>query len=302
MKDDTQGNPEAVDDAVFGSESDDFFTALDNSVNSLVNEGDDNVTSNTKTEATPGNQDSNTVKGNVTDGAQNSNDSSYNNLKKRYSDSSREAQSLRAQLNKLKPFVPVLDAMKKDEGLVSHVKDYFQNGGQVSKSVKEKLNLDEDFTFDPDDMVNNADSDSRKVFTSMVDNIVQQRAGQIIQGQKQEQAQANYKNHLNGQAKSFMERNGLTKDEFTAFVNEAQHKFQNEGMTFDDMWLIVNKVKAAQNVANSTKKDMLNQMINVRNIPASQSNANNAGGKSNHTNDVFDALLNSDGSIEELLG
>ena len=301
MKDDTQGNPEAVDNSVFGSESDDFFTALDNSVNSLVNEGD-NVTPNAETEVTPETQDSNNAEANVTNGAQESNDSSYQNLKKRYSDSSREAQNLRAQLNELKPFVPVLDAMKKDDGLVSHVRDYFQNGGQVSKTVKEKLNLDEDFSFDADEMINDESSDSRKVFNTMVDSIVQQRASQIMQGQQKQQAQANYKQHLDSQAKEFMSRNGLTKDEFSAFVNEAQHKFQNEGMTFDDMWLIVNKGKAAQNVANSTKKDMLNQMKNVRNIPTSQSNANNAGGKESPNNDVFDALLNSGGNIEELLG
>ena len=107
---------------------------------------------------------------------------------------------------------------------------------------------------------------------------------------------------MNNQAKDFMQKNGLTEQEFQNFVQEAQHKFQTEGMSFDDMWLIVNKDKAVQNVANSTKKDMLNQMKNVRNIPTSQSASNNAGQVNNPTNSVFDALLDSDGNIEKLLG
>ena len=73
-------------------------------------------------------------------------------------------------------------------------------------------------------------------------------------------------------------------------------------MTFDDMYLIMNQGQVNQNVANATKKDMLNQMKNVRNIPTSQGNANNAGKANNVTDNVFDALLNSDGNIEELLG
>ena len=73
-------------------------------------------------------------------------------------------------------------------------------------------------------------------------------------------------------------------------------------MSFDDMWLIVNKNKAANNIANSTKQDMLNQMKGVRNIPTSQSSSNNAGKPNNVNDDVFDALLGSDGNIEELLG
>ena len=133
-----QGNPEAVDNAVLGSEGDDFFSALEDSVNSMVQ---DNEKPEAKTEATPDNQGSN----NVAAEAEVSQDSDLDNIKKRYSDSSREAQSLRAQLNESKPFIPVLDAMKKDSGLVDHVRGYFQEGGAVPKNVKEQLNLGEDF-------------------------------------------------------------------------------------------------------------------------------------------------------------
>ena len=229
---------------------------------------------------------------------------SNNNVdwEKRYKDSSREATRIAAELKDLKPFVPLLKVMKQDSGLVEHVRGYFDDGGQTPTNVKEELKLDEDFEFDPDEMVSNPNSDSRKVFDTMVNKIVQKKANQIVGNMEAQNQQKVQQADTAAKAKEFAERNNLTKEEFQAFVQEAQAKMKNEGMTFDDMWLIVNKDKAAQNVANNTKNDMLNQMKNVRDIPASQGASNNAG-KPNSVNDnVFDALLNSDGNIEELLG
>ena len=68
------------------------------------------------------------------------------------------------------------------------------------------------------------------------------------------------------------------------------------------LYAMVNQNKVNTNVANSTKSDMLNQMKNVRDIPTSASSANNAGQPNNQNDNVFEALLNSDGNIEELLG
>ena len=296
MKEDAQGNPEAVENGVFGSESDDFFSALDQDVNGLVQ--DEEVTPQAEAQATP-QSDPVQANANVTNGSQNS---ELETLKKRYSDSSREAQRMKAQLDELKPYAPVLNAMKKDTGLVSHVRDYFENGGAVTGDIRKQLKLDEDFQYDPDEMVKDPKSDSRKVFDAMVQKTVNEKAGQIVNQQNAQQQKAAYKSHLNQAAGEFIQRNGLTEEEFVSFVNEAQHKFQTEGMSFDDMWLIVNKNKAAQNVANSTKKDMLNQMKNVRDIPTSQSAANNAGQPVSQNDNVFNALLETDGNIEELLG
>jgi len=99
-----------------------------------------------------------------------------------------------------------------------------------------------------------------------------------------------------------MTKHGMTNDEFQAFTQEAQSRISQNGITFEDMYSMINQGKVSQNVANATKNDMLNQMKNVRDIPASQSASNNAGTKSNVNDSVFDALLNSDGNIEELLG
>ena len=179
----TQGNPETVDDTVFGSNSDDFFSALEDDVNSITQEPEK---PETQTEVTPDNQGSNQTVETEAAVSQSSENPELDNLKKRYSDSSREAQSLRAQLNELKPFAPVLDAMKKDSGLVNHVRDYFEQGGQVNDNMKKQLKLDEDFEFSPDEMISNPDSDSRKVFDKMVNNIVNKKAIEMQQAQKQE--------------------------------------------------------------------------------------------------------------------
>lgn len=292
-----QGNPKAVDDSVFGSESDDFFSALEENVNGLVQETEKPETQDT---VTSDNQSSNVEsKASVSQGSE---ETELDSLKKRYSDSSREAQNLRAQLNELKPFVPVLDAMKNDSGLVNHVRDYLSNGGEVNKDMKEQLKLDEDFVFDPDDMISNPDSDSRKVFEGMVNNIVNKKTNELVSQQNQQAEQVRRSESVKKQANDFMQKHGMTQEEFQAFATEAQARISERGITFDDMYAMVNQNKVNANVANATKKDMINQMKNVRDIPTSVGSANNAGQVNDANDRAFDALLNSDGNIEELLG
>ena len=228
------GNPETAEDAVFGSSSDDFFNALEDNVNSIVQEPEG---TEQKTEATsvksPEVQNQSSV-------SQDSNvNTELDNLKQRYSDSSREAQKLRAQLNELKPFVPMLDAMKRDNGLVNHVRDYFENGGEVNKNIKEQLKLDDDFSFDPDEMVNDKNSDSRKVFEAMVDSAVNEKTNKIMQQQQQATQQTAYNNRIAEQAKVFMDKHGMTRDEFVSFTNEAQTRIKQNGITFEDMYTMI---------------------------------------------------------------
>ena len=287
-EDNIQGNPNEK----FGSDRDDFFDALESDVNSIVQD----ETPVTEAEVTPVQQGSNNVEAQ----AEGSHNADLDNMKKRYSDSSREAQGLRAQLNELKPFIPVLDAMKKDSGLIQHVRNYFEGGGSVPGNVKQQLNLEEDFEFDTDDMVSDPDSKSRQVFNTMVDGIVQKRANQILDNEKVKAQEVQSKLHLREQAEEFKKRHGMTDDDFRNFVRESQSRFTQKGLSFDDMYLLTNQGKVNQNVANATKKDMLNQMKNVRDIPTSQSSSNNAGAPNNPTDSVFETLLSSDGNIEEL--
>ena len=290
-----QGNPKAVEDSVFGSNSEDFFSALENDVNGAVQE--DN-----KSESSPVKEATSNKSPEVTEQQTqvSPNSQELNTLKKRYSDSSREAQNLRAQLNELKPFVPVLDAMKQDSGLIEHVRGYFKNGGNTPKNIKEQLNLSEDFVMDPDEMVNKPDSDSAKVFNSMVDKVVKQRASQIIAQQDREDSEQQAKDYLRHQAQDFQQRYNMSDEQFSNFIATAERRFQEKGMTFDDMYTIMNKGAVNQNVANSTKEDMLNQMRNVREMPVSQSSANSQQAKKSDNDNVFDALAGLDGGLDDM--
>ena len=297
MEENTQGNPKEVEDTVFGSEGDSFFENLEAEVNGGIQ---DDSTQNVQNEETPVQQDPSKVEQQAAAVSQESTE--LDNLKKRYSDSSREAQKMRAQLNQLEPFMPVLDAMKQDGKLVEHVRNYFEDGGSVPKDVKSSLKLPEDFEFDPDEMVAKPDSNSRKVFNKMVGDIVNQRAGEIINNMQAEESQKTYKASMDVQAKDFIEKHGLTQEEFQAFVAEADSKLKTQGMTFDDMYLIMNQNKVNQNVANATKKDMLNQMKNVRDIPASQSGANSKTAPKSPDDGVFEALKGLDGGLDDMFG
>ena len=287
MSNEVESNPKPVEDAVFGSESS-FFDEIEKEVNGIV------------ADTEPAMETPQVDPKNAEVSKQENKPASSENWKKRYSDSTREAQRIRAELNELKPFVPVLNAMKKDSGLVEHVRGYFNNGGAVPKNVKQELNLGEDFQFDTEELVADPTSKSAQVFNSMVDKVVQKRANQILANEKNEAAKVQGKLQAQAEAKAFKERNKLSDEEFTAFLDDAEGRFRQGHLTFDDMYYLLNKDKAAANVANSTKEEMLNQMKNVRDIPASQSNSNNAGKTNSQNDDLFDALLGIDENIDNL--
>ena len=91
----------------------------------------------------------------------------------------------------------------------------------------------------------------------------------------------------------------MTDEEYNSFVGRAKEHI----LTLEDIHYLLNKDKTAANTANSTKKDMLNQMKNVRNIPASASGANSQGSKEQSMEDnVFNALKGVDDDLDNLFG
>ena len=217
---------------------------------------------------------------------------------KRYKDSSREAVKWRDKYNEVEQFVPVLDAMKKDSGLVEHVRGYLVNGGKPAKSIQEQLNLDEDFMFDQQEAMTNPDSDSAKLMNAHVDKLVQGRVGQMLQAEKKHAVEIQAAKNRTTEEDSFKQKHNMSDEEFATFKSKAKsHK-----MTLDDINYLVNRDKAAANVAQSTKADMLNQMKNVRNMPTSASGANSQGGEPNPDRDVFDSILGFDSGTDNLFG
>ena len=91
----------------------------------------------------------------------------------------------------------------------------------------------------------------------------------------------------------------MSDEDFGNLVGKAKQHI----LTLEDIHYLVNRDQANQNVANSTKADMLNQMKNVRDIPATASGANSqSDGRTGFEDEVFDTLLGSDGNLDELFG
>jgi len=293
----TVGNPETVTieedqvtDQVFGS-SDNFFEALEGDVNGMITED--------STEATQQAVGTEQVTQQEAVGSNNVEwDDDGNPYKKRYKDSSREAVKLREQYKEIEPFVPVLDAMKKDSGLVEHVREYLINGGNTPKSIQEELKLDEDFMFDANEAMTEPESDSAKVLTAQVDKVVENRVGQIVQHEKHRAQKANAAKIQGEMEDDFRKKKGMTDDEFETFKGKAQKHV----LTLEDIDYLLNRDQANANVVTSTKNDMLSQMKNVRNIPTSASGANSQADEKTPDNAIFDGILGLDGDLDSLFG
>ena len=304
MANEKKGNSEigmkadSIDQATAPASDSNFFNALEDQVNGAIQDTNTEVTQQQKpsgSEQVTRNQEPKQAGGSKNVKTW---DNDSNPYKKRYTDSSREAVTLKEQLNELKPFVPVLEAMKQDSGLVEHVRDYLVNGGSPTKTVQEKLGLGEDFEFDQQEAMTNPDSDSAKVMNAHVDGVVQQRVGQVLQQEKTNAVQLQKNIKKKQEELEFKKRHKMSDEQFAKFVNQAK----SHTLTLDDVNYLLNKDQAANNTAKSTKKDMLNQMKNVRTIPTSASGANSQKKPENPDDSIFDGILGLDGDVDKLFG
>ncbi len=296
----SQGNPEigmnsdsfdvAEENASSGSEQ--FFSDLENQVNGGLKDPEVTpIQESGPEQVTHANNDmgSNTV-------TQQSNDGT--DWQKRYTDSSREAVKWRDRYKEVEQFVPVLNAMKKDSGLVEHVRNYFQEGGAPAKSVQDELELDEDFVFDGQDAMTDPESDSAKVMNAHVDRMVENRVGQMVAKERERAQQIVASKNMQQQEAEFKKKYNMSEEDFEDFKKKAQaHR-----MTLEDIHHVVNKDKVSANVANNTKKEMLNQMKNVRNMPTSASGANSQGETVSEERDIFNSILGLNNSVDNLFG
>lgn len=217
---------------------------------------------------------------------------------KRYKDSSREAVKMRETLNDLKPFVPVLEAMKRDSGLVDHVRGYLVNGGEPSKSVTQSLGLDEDFVYDADEALKDPNSDSAKVFNAHVDGAVEKRVSGILAGEKKQATIARAKQAQLQEIAAFKEKHGVDDEQINEIISGAKQR----RLTLEDLYFLQNKGNVNANVANATKEDMMNQMRNVRNIPTSAGGVNSPRAEVSQDDQIFNAISDSGTDFDDLFG
>jgi len=278
MEDTQVGNTEtnSVPESFISDDAaDNFFDALDAEVNGAIIDAEINETSETQT-------GDNTQKTEDSDEAQ---PEDVETLKKRYSDSSAEGKRLNKRLTDLEPYLPILDEMRKDPNLVTHVRDYFKGGGQTPESMVDKLELGEDFIFDPDEAVSNPKSDSAKVLNATIDGVVQRRLTNELSKQKDEL-------RLDRSVSEFRSKHEMNDTEWSEFKNFAE----NQSLSLDDIYFLKNRgatVKPSSGKATGPK---------VQQRPKSLATSGNTKVETSEESQIFDAILGIDKQLENAFG
>ena len=187
--------------------------------------------------------------------------------------------------------------MKQDSGLVEHVRGYFEEGGKPAKSIQDQLGLDEDFVFDASE-ITDPDSDSSKLMNAHVDSLVQKRVSEMTNHQRQQAMQQAQAMKRKRDEVEFKKKHNLTEEQYTDFKAKAEKHI----LSLDDIHYLLNRDQVAQNTANATRKDMVTQMKNVQNMPATASASNSQQPNASPDDSVFDNLLGADGGIDDLFG
>ena len=281
---------DAVDEALSGPEEGFDYEALDRSVSPLVYDNVETQPEQVESPQEVTSQETQTQVG--PDSQKNIWEQEDNPYKKRYSDSSREIQKIKAEQKDLQPFVPVLEAMKRDSGLVEHVRDYLQNGGKPAKSIKESLELPDDFIYDQAEAIEDPESDSGKLFNAHVDKAVEGRVKQLINNERQHAAAARNKAEKDKQVAEFKKKRNISEEEYQDMVNWAK----DYKMTIDDIYALKNKDKMLANNASATKADMMQQMERVQNFPTSTATENSVRVEKSPDDSLFESLLDLDSS------
>ena len=265
--------PEAELPASDSKSSEDFFEALDRNVNGLIQ---DEVQTTSAPQQDPDPQISQEDLG---------------SLEKRYSDSSREAKRLNSRLKELEPYLPVLDAMREDPNLISHVRNYFEGGGQAPESMKDKFELDEDFVFDPDEAMSDTGSDSAKVLNATIDGVVQRRLNETLSRQQMENRR------LSDEA-SFRASHDLTHDQWEDFTKFAK----NKTLELEDILYLKNRETREQNIAKEASKGVAAHMRDTQSRPRSLATSGSAQVDKSADDQIFDSILGSDREFDNIFG
>jgi hypothetical protein len=265
------------------SSSADFFAALDSEVNSGILDATDDSSLNF------------TSADNKEDGVvREVQQEDVETLKKRYANSSSEGKRLNNRLKEIEPYLPILDEMRKDPNLVSHVKGYFEGGGQTPQSVTEKLELDEDFIFDPDEAVTDPKSDSAKVLNSTIDGVVQKRLNDQVQQQREDAK-------VHSEIDAFRDKHNMSMDEWLEFKEYADSK----PLSLDDILYLRQKeagVEKAEPRSASSSRRASQHTQSVQERPRSLASTGSANVEVSEEDDVFDAIMGLDKQLESAFG
>ena len=298
----TEGNSEQVVEEVMNTmvedSNADFFDALETQVNGAIQDTpSEQAQEQAQEQVTP---EMDTSSREV---PQNSNwEDESNPYKVRYSDSTREAQRLKAEdnikaekLKKLEPYNSLISVIEQDPELSNMIHGYLEKG--TKPNVKESLDLGDDFVFDMDEAISDPNSKSAQVFNTIVDKRAAQKSNDIITAERQKAQQVAQKRSLQDRTKQFVEANGMSKDEFSELSKWAQ----THQLSWDDIYFLKNRDKANAKIANNSKQQVLDQMKNVQSMPATATSAGSENpGDRDHNDSIFDLIQKADNNLENV--
>ena len=294
---------EKVLDTIVEDSSADFFGALETEVNGAIQ---DAPKEQTKVEepavpeqVTP-EQDTGSREVSQTPGV--NWDDEGNPYKVRYSDSTREAQRLKAEssvkdekLTKLEPYESLINVLEKDAELVDVVRDYLDKG--TKPNMKESLDLGDDFVFDMDEAIADSSSKSAHVLSTYVDRVASKRVSDTIAAERSKAQDAAQNRVLREQTNQFVQENKMNEDQF----NDLSDWAQSHKLTWDDIYYLKNRDKVNASIANNSKKQVLDQMKTVQSAPATASSAGGEiPGDGDHNDAIFDLIQKADNNLENV--
>ena len=298
MTKENEGNSEQVVEEVMDTmvedSNADFFDALETQVNGAIQDApaEQAVQEPVSDQVTP------QVDSSSREVPQNSNwEDESNPYKVRYSDSTREAQRMKAENDKLKPYESLIGVLEQDAELVDIVRGYLDKG--TKPDMKQSLDLGDDFVFDMDEAISDPDSKSAQVFNTIVDKRADRKVGDRIAAERQNAKQAAQKRNMQSQTKQFVDANKMNKDEFSELSKWAQ----THQLSWDDINFLKNRDKANAKIANNSKQQVLDQMKNVQSMPATASSAGGENpGDRDHNDSIFDLIQKADNNLDNVFG
>ena len=223
-------------------------------------------------------------------------ESEENPYKKRYSDSSSEGKRLAELVKENEKYSELINVMKNDPGAAQAVLNHLSGKEQApeASNPRELFGLDKEFVFDMDDALDNPQSESASVMnnwiTTVANNIVESKVKEIEAQQQETAKQA----ETRAKQEAFMKEKGWTQDQFDNWMGKVNETLAG-GMDYTHLDRIVSEGQKASNIADSTRKQVMNQMRNVSQYPNTVSSANSVSRDERTADDaVFDVIKNVD--------
>lgn len=261
-----------------------FFSAIEKDVNGAIFDDEPVVANNTAT-VPQGNSNRSNDQSQSDDEVKRLR-TELDSLKKRYDSSGNEAKRLAAEVDRYKDYVPLLDAMREDPGLISHVRSYLE-GNVAPQSITDELQLPEDFIFDFDESIKDPSSPSAKVLSTMVGKVAQKQVQGIIQ-ERERQAQVEMaKRERENQITSFQQKMNWDDEQMQEFVDWAS----NTKLTLDDIYYLKIRGQRDKELARKQVEERENQLKRMRQTPASLASTGSQSDGMTEDQKIFAAIL-----------